>query len=140
MRRSVMFERHFSSFTYNHGRRNPMKRKKGSTQRGRARKSFGKMLEKLTDEDRIQLLLALQKDFIRQARIRRDELQKQLANMMQSIAYNFGQIKERLQRMKVIGAITEKPSVLRGFHGTTRFAANEVLKNIASGNPNPFKA
>src|SRR3989344_235179 len=138
MRRSVMFERHFSSFTYNHGRRNPMKRKKGGTQRGRARKSFGKMLEKLTDEDRIQLLLALQKDFIRQARIRRDERQKQLANMIQSVAYDVGLLKTRLEQMKSFRGQIDKPSVLRGYHGTTLFAANGVKESIARGLPEPF--
>lgn len=59
--------------------------------------------------------------------------------MIQSVAYNLELLRKRLEQMKIFRGPISKPSVLRGYHGTTLFAANEVLKNIAKGHPNPFK-
>src|SRR3989344_6738157 len=92
----------------------------------------------LTYDELIQHFEDLIQDFTRQAQKQKGERQKQLASMIQSIAHGLEVLKKRLEQMKIFRGPISKPSVLRGFHGTTLFSANEIMQKIAHGNPNPF--
>jgi len=100
---------------------------------------FAKMLSKLSDEELVQLFDDLGKVLSDQRQQRQRGGQKQLANMTQSLVHGLGLLKKRLEQMKIFRGPISKPSVLRGFHGTTLFAANEIMQKIANGHPNPFK-
>lgn len=102
-------------------------------------RDFAAMLKELKYEEMIQLFDDLAQEFANQAQDRRGDRKKQLANMIQSVAYGIESLKKRLEQMQFIGEYSGKPSVIRGYHGTTLFAAKKVVGEIDAGNPNPFQ-